>query len=505
MTRRYSQVARREMWVLATNGLDRRLDRRPRLARARGAGLAATLLAVLVASVAHAPHARAAEACTPEEFASAVDEAGERLRAFNTQALPDLKARLKQLKTAKGWTDADYEQKGLDFLHDARIAGLDAKANELLVRVDALGRVEEGGKPDCNKLTELRAAALELLAVMKTKSSYTLAKIDAEISPDTAPAESKEAEADKNVLLSGRFPKDIDRLIDLTAPENGSKPVAAAEPAKSQTTVGAVKGTRPAERAKLKPAEPARKPATPSQSSTQAAKKAVENPAPWRTSTARDPIASNPAAPDRDQLAMNAPVSPGGEATPTLRPPAANGPPPPAGALPDLPVDAMLEPPGGYTIEEVRAATRGFFGTISTSLASVLEHAFKTWGQPTAYVLGEEGGGAFLAGLRYGRGTLFPRFGESRKIYWHGPSVGYDFGAAGSRTMFLIYKMEQPEDLYRSFTGVDGSAFIVGGVGLTVLKGGPIVMTPIRTGLGLRIGANIGYIRFTPEPTWNPF
>ena len=168
-------------------------------------------------------------------------------------------------------------------------------------------------------------------------------------------------------------------------------------------------------------------------------------------------------------------------------------------------------PPGaedeGYTIDEIREATRGFFGTISTNLGSVIEYAFSKSGRPTAYILGQEGGGAFLAGLRYGDGTLYRRSGgtQTEKVYWHGPSLGYDVGAEGSRTLFLIYKMHEPGDLYRTFSGIDGSAYVVGGVGLTLLKGGPVLMAPIRTGIGLRLGANLGYLRFTPHPTWNPF
>jgi hypothetical protein len=160
----------------------------------------------------------------------------------------------------------------------------------------------------------------------------------------------------------------------------------------------------------------------------------------------------------------------------------------------------------GYTIDEIRDATRGFFGTISTSLASVIEHAFKQQGRPTAYVLGIEGGGAFLAGLRFGKGTLYMRsLRGTRQVYWHGPSVGTDFGASGSRTIFLIYRMQDPNMLFRNFTGIDGSAYFVGGVGVTLLKGGPVIMAPIRSGVGMRLGANLGYVRFTEEPTWNPF
>ena len=137
---------------------------------------------------------------------------------------------------------------------------------------------------------------------------------------------------------------------------------------------------------------------------------------------------------------------------------------------------AMLEPLGpeeaGYNIDEIREISRGFFGTISTELGSVLEYAFSSAGRPDGYVLGTEGGGAFLAGLRYGSGTLYMRAGGSSDIYWHGPSIGTDIGASGSRTMFLIYRVHQPEDLYRQFTGIDGSAYFIGGVGITFLKGG---------------------------------
>jgi hypothetical protein len=159
----------------------------------------------------------------------------------------------------------------------------------------------------------------------------------------------------------------------------------------------------------------------------------------------------------------------------------------------------------GYTIDEIRSATRGFFGTVSTGLASVIEYAFAKSGRPTAYVLGNEGGGALIAGVRYGKGTLYLRDGGRREVYWHGPSIGYDLGAEGSKTMFLIYRLRDPERLFSGFTGVDGSAYVVGGVGVTFLTDGKVVMAPIRSGLGLRLGANIGYIRFTPQATWNPF
>lgn len=159
----------------------------------------------------------------------------------------------------------------------------------------------------------------------------------------------------------------------------------------------------------------------------------------------------------------------------------------------------------GYTIDEIRDISREFFGTISTELGSVIEYAFSSAGRPDGYVLGTEGGGAFLAGVRYGSGKLYLHTGGSEKVSWHGPSIGYDFGGEGSRTMFLIYHLGGAPALYRTFTGIDGSAYFIGGVGITFLKGGPVLMAPIRIGLGLRLGANIGYIRFTPRATWNPF
>jgi hypothetical protein len=187
--------------------------------------------------------------------------------------------------------------------------------------------------------------------------------------------------------------------------------------------------------------------------------------------------------------------APPGEVAATPLPPLPQPPPGPA-----APADAE-----GYTIEEIRTASAGFFGQVSANLGSVIEHLFSKSGRPTGYILGTEGGGAFLAGVRYGKGTLYLRNGGTQPIFWHGPSVGFDVGGEGSKTLFLIYKMTTPEVLFASFTGIDGSAYLVGGVGATLVTNGTVVMAPIRSGIGLRLGANLGYIRFTPKGTWNPF
>jgi hypothetical protein len=158
-----------------------------------------------------------------------------------------------------------------------------------------------------------------------------------------------------------------------------------------------------------------------------------------------------------------------------------------------------------FSIEEINGAGHRFFGRVTEGLASVIEHAFQQSGRPNGYILGEEGGGAFVAGLRYGEGTLVTRNAGQHKVFWQGPSVGYDFGAEGSKTMILVYNLTSPGDIFSTLAGVSGSAYVVGGVGITYLTDDRVTLAPIRAGLGLRIGANIGYLKFTQAPTWNPF
>jgi hypothetical protein len=129
----------------------------------------------------------------------------------------------------------------------------------------------------------------------------------------------------------------------------------------------------------------------------------------------------------------------------------------------------------------------------------------RRWGQPNGYVLGQEGTAAFVGGLRYGEGKLYTRNAGDRTVFWQGPSVGFDFGGAGSRTMMLIYNLPATDDIYQRFGGVDGSAFVVGGFSMTALTLNTIVVVPISSGVGAKLGLNVGYLKFTPKPTWNPF
>jgi hypothetical protein len=161
--------------------------------------------------------------------------------------------------------------------------------------------------------------------------------------------------------------------------------------------------------------------------------------------------------------------------------------------------------PSVYRPEELTSAGHRFFGNVSRGLASVIERAVSQWGLPNGYVLGEEGSGAFVAGLRYGEGTLYTKNAGDLRVYWQGPSVGFDWGGDGARTMTLVYNLPATNAIYQRFAGIDGSAYIIGGFGMTALTANNIVLVPIRSGLGLRLGANIGYLKYTPRATWNPF
>ena len=398
-----------------------------------------------------------ANTCTQEDFDKAIDQAAKNIRQYNSTAAPIFSQKLRAYKIHKGWGEQTPDVRALDALHDKRVAELDSRANDLVSTIDTLGIAVEGEQPKCDQLPTLNKAGRDLLKVMTEKSVYLTKKIDlltkakTEIDQARKSAPKKTDSASQN---EGRHSDSNSRSkSEAQHTPKASPEMRVQNNASNENDIGT-----------------------------------------WKTNTSKEPMASQSPATDvaarqntQDNIVTPPNDYPGSQAQP-----------------PQIPGFAPNREQG-YTIDEIRSATRGFFGNVSTGLASVIEHAFRNWGHPTGYVLGQEGGGAFLAGLRYGKGTLYLRNGQQQPIYWHGPSVGYDFGATGSRTMFLIYNLETSDGLYRRFTGIDGSAYLIGGVGLTILKGGPVVMAPIRSGLGLRIGANIGYLRFTRRPTWNPF
>ena len=161
--------------------------------------------------------------------------------------------------------------------------------------------------------------------------------------------------------------------------------------------------------------------------------------------------------------------------------------------------------PQRFTTNELVDNGHRFFGSMSRGLAQVVEEATKRWGQPNAYILGQEASGAFIAGARYGEGQMYTRNAGQQKIFWQGPSLGFDAGADGARTMMLIYNLPSTEGIFRRFGGVDGSAYFVAGFGFTALTADDVIVVPIRAGVGARLGVNLGYVKFTPSSTWNPF
>ena len=178
---------------------------------------------------------------------------------------------------------------------------------------------------------------------------------------------------------------------------------------------------------------------------------------------------------------------------------------PPPSASAEQPYGAPRPEEGTYSDDEIMAAGHRFFGRVSVGLAKVIEYAFQKAGRPNGYILGEGAGGAFVAGLRYGEGMLYTKNAGEHKVFWQGPSIGYDFGAEGSKTMILVYNLQRVEDIYATFGGVDGSAYFIGGVGITFQTHKHVTLAPIRSGIGLRLGANVGYLKYTRRPTWNPF
>lgn len=158
-----------------------------------------------------------------------------------------------------------------------------------------------------------------------------------------------------------------------------------------------------------------------------------------------------------------------------------------------------------YTTEEMLVVGHKFFGKTTRGLAKAVEYVFQRQGEPTAYIVGEEGAGAFVGGLRYGEGTIYYKDGTKQRIYWQGPSIGFDFGGNGSRSLVLVYNSDSPRDLYDRFAGVEGSAYLIGGLGVNFQRHDDIILAPIRTGVGARLGANIGYLKYSKRPNWNPF
>jgi hypothetical protein len=159
----------------------------------------------------------------------------------------------------------------------------------------------------------------------------------------------------------------------------------------------------------------------------------------------------------------------------------------------------------GFTQNEIVQAGANFFGVTTEAMAKAVQKVFSDNGLPDAYIKGDEGSGAVIVGLRYGQGYLIRKNAEPVKVYWQGPSIGWDLGGNASKMFVLIYNLGDSERLYQKFPGVDGSFYLVAGLGVNYMRSGGITLAPLRTGVGLRAGVNAGYLTFTHEATINPF
>lgn len=191
----------------------------------------------------------------------------------------------------------------------------------------------------------------------------------------------------------------------------------------------------------------------------------------------------------------------------TSAPPPAQMPAAPAdaGYAPAAPATAPAESRTTYKKDDLIGAAEGVFGKGAKGLAELIEKILKDQGEPTGYIAGREAGGAFVVGLRYGSGTLTHKIEGQKPVYWTGPSVGFDAGANAGSTFVLVYNLHDSHDLYQRFPAGEGNAYFVGGLTASYMRSGNIVLIPIRLGAGLRLGANVGYMKFTEKSRWVPF
>jgi hypothetical protein len=197
------------------------------------------------------------------------------------------------------------------------------------------------------------------------------------------------------------------------------------------------------------------------------------------------------------------PVDDAPAAQPPLEQPAGTAPPPPASEAEKAARAASAN--GGYQQNDVLSAAEGVFGKGAEGLAKLIEKIFKDQGQPNAYIAGREAGAAVVVGVRYGSGTMFHKVEGERPVYWQGPSIGFDLGANGAKTFVLVYNLYDSQELFRRYPAAEGNVYVIGGFTASYLRRGDVVLIPIRLGVGWRLGANVGYMRFREKSSWSPF
>jgi hypothetical protein len=209
----------------------------------------------------------------------------------------------------------------------------------------------------------------------------------------------------------------------------------------------------------------------------------------------------------RAQSVSSQPLPP---ASPSGGPPASAPPPPnstpsypsagPTGAAPPPPGE-----PSTYSQDEIVTNVSDFLGVTAEAAGAAVERLFSKNGRPTAYIAGEEGSGALVVGARYGRGLLYMKERQPMEVFWQGPSVGWDWGGNASRVFTLCYNLHVPEAIFQRYPGVEGSAYLVGGLGVNYQRAEDVTLAPIRAGVGLRLGANVGYLAYTRKRSIIPF
>ncbi|MFN3517302.1 MAG: DUF1134 domain-containing protein [Novosphingobium sp.] len=220
------------------------------------------------------------------------------------------------------------------------------------------------------------------------------------------------------------------------------------------------------------------------------------------------PAQIQPVDPDRaidgdlSRPAASASPAPGAVPTPSAEPVAADAAPQAA------PSNAAAAPPANpatYQKDDLIGEAEKVFGKGAAGLGGLIEDLLRKQGQPNAYITGREGGGALIVGLRYGSGVLHHKIEGERKVYWTGPSVGFDAGANAGSTFVLVYNLYNTEDIFKRYGAGEGQAYLVGGFNVSYLRRGDVVLIPIRMGVGLRLGVNAGYMKFSRKQNWFPF
>ncbi len=169
------------------------------------------------------------------------------------------------------------------------------------------------------------------------------------------------------------------------------------------------------------------------------------------------------------------------------------------------PATAAADSPTTYRKDDLIGAAEGVFGKGAAGLAGIIEDLLAKQGEPNGYIVGREGGGAIVVGLRYGSGTLHHKIEGEKPVYWTGPSIGFDAGANAGNAFVLVYNLFDTQDLYKRFGAGEGQAYLVGGFHVSYLRRGDIVLIPVRAGAGLRLGINAGYMKFSHKQNWLPF